>query len=207
MPRTARLVLPDVPLHVVHRGHNRCDCFFRPLDYRNYLRYLKVFAAKHACAVHAYCLMTNHVHLLLTPARADSCALLMKQVAQCYTQTVNKSLGRSGTLWEGRFHSCVVPTELYILTCYRYVELNPVRARMVQTPQDYAWSSFSGNCAVEDDALLSPHPLLQSLGSSAYRALFDTPLEHSLVEEIRSATRTGRRLGTPAKRRGRRRRG
>jgi putative transposase len=200
----ARLVLPDMAVHVIHRGHNRSPCFFRPFDYRNYLRYLKVFGARYGCAVHAYCLMTNHVHLLLTPGQTSSCALLMKHLAQCHTQTVNKAFGRTGSLWEGRFRSCLVPTEAYALACYRYIELNPVRAGMVRGPQDYAWSSFLANCSGSDGGLLSPHPALQALGWTSYRALFDIPLEDRLVDDIRDATRGGRRLGAPRKPRGRR---
>jgi len=207
MPRTARIVVPDVALHVVQRGNNRSDCFFRPLDYRNYLRYLRFFAARFGCAVHAYCLMTNHVHLLLTPSSARSCALLMKNLGQCYVQTTNKALGRSGTLWQGRFYSCLVPTEHYVLTCYRYIELNPVRAGMVSRPEHYPWSSHATNCAGEDNPAVSPHPALDVLGlegdprRAAYRALFDQPLEAPMLDEIRKATRNGQRLGMPRKRR------
>jgi putative transposase len=203
------LVVPDVAVHVVQRGNNRSPCFFRPHDYRTYLRYLHHFAARYGCSIHAYCLMTNHVHLLMTPESARSCALLMKHLGQCYVQTVNMSLGRSGTLWEGRYRSCLVPSETYALACYRYIELNPVRAGMVATPEDYPWSSFRANAAGQADALLSAHAVLETLGvdvihrRAAYRAMFNTPLETSVLEEIRKATRNGHRLGTPRKRRGR----
>jgi putative transposase len=203
MPRTARVVVPDVALHVIQRGNNRAACFVVGSDYRTYLRYLRDYAFEFGCAVHAYCLMTNHVHLLLTPASARACAQLMKHVGQCYVQTFNMAHGRSGTLWEGRFNSCLVPTEGYVLACYRYIELNPVRAGMVSAPERYAWSSYGVNADRTEDALITRHAALEVVGSD-YRSLFDVPLESAVVEEIRKATRGGKRLGTPAKRRGRR---
>ena len=213
MPRIARIIVPDVAVHITQRGNNGQICFFRSSDYRNYLRYLRVFAARYACSIHAYCLMTNHVHLLLTPRNAGACALLMKHLGQCYVQTTNKSVGRSGTLWAGRFHSCLVPTEHYVLACYRYIELNPVRAGMVSKAGQHPWSSHLANCSREEDSLLSAHPALDTLGmedgerNAAYRALFDSPLESPVVEEIRKATRNGHRLGTPRRRRGRQAKG
>ena len=203
MPRTARVVVPDVALHVIQRGNNRSACFVAGSDYRTYLRYLRDYAFEFGCAVHAYCLMTNHVHLLLTPASARACAQLMKHVGQCYVQTFNMAHGRSGTLWEGRFHSCLVPTEGYVLACYRYIELNPVRAGMVSVPEQYPWSSFAANARGSESGLITRHPALEAVGRG-YRSLFDIPLENPLMDEIRKATRNGQRLGVPAKRRGRR---
>jgi putative transposase len=146
--------------------------------------------------------MTNHVHLLLTPSAPDSCGQLMKRLGQCYVQTFNKAHQRTGTLWEGRFHSCLVPTERYVLTCYRYIELNPVRAGMVQSPEQYSWSSFGVNAAAREDGLVTRHPAIEVMGQD-YRALFDQPLEGPQLEEIRKATRNGYRLGEPRKPRGR----
>jgi putative transposase len=194
MPRAARVVVPDVPLHVYQRGNNRARCFLQASDYHLYLRFLGEYAAAFGCAVHAYCLMTNHVHLLLTPSAPKSCALLMKYLGQRYVQRFNKAHSRTGTLWEGRFHSCVVPTERYILTCYRYIELNPVRAGMVAAPQDYPWSSHTINTSGSEDLLVRRHPVLESVGTS-YRALFDERLDAEQLEEIRKATRNGFRLG------------
>src|SRR5262249_33323002 len=139
MPRIARPVLAGLPLHVVQRGINRQSCFFGDADYEGYLEYLGSLAPSFGCAVHAYCLMTNHVHLLLTPETQTACGLLMKNLGQRYVQTVNRRLDRSGTLWEGRFKSCLVPSESYVLACYRYIELNPVRAGMVCAPEQYRW--------------------------------------------------------------------
>lgn len=203
MPRTARVVVPDVALHVFQRGNNRSPCFLRASDYRTYLRYLREYAVQFGCAIHAYCLMTNHVHLLLTPASTSACAQLMKHLGQCYVQTFNMAHGRSGTLWEGRFHSCLVPTEDYVLACYRYIELNPVRAGMVAAPGQYSWSSFNVNSRERDDPLITRHAALEAVGHD-YRSLCELPLENRLVEEIRRATRNGQRLGMPRKPRGRR---
>ena len=202
MPRVARIVVPDVALHVIQRGNNRSPCFVRPSDYRMYLRYLRKYAMQCACAIHAYCLMSNHVHLLLTPSAPNSCAQLMKHLGQCYVQTFNMAYARSGTLWEGRFHSCLVPTETYVVACYRYIELNPVRAGMVTEAQDYPWSSFRTNAAGREDALITRHAALGAIGD-AYRSLFDVPLEKPILEEIRSATRNGHRLCVPRRPRGR----
>ena len=202
MPRTARLVVPDVSVHIVQRGHNAVPCFARTSDYRTYLRYLAKFATRFECAVHAYCLMTNHVHLLVTPRRTESCALLMKHLGQCYVQTLNMALGRKGTLWESRFYSCLVPSESYVLACYRYIELNPVRAGLARAPADYSWSSHKANAGMASDPLLSRHPALDAVPAS-YRALFDEPLAPPVLEEIRRATRKGQGLGAPVRRRGR----
>jgi putative transposase len=206
MPRTARVVVPDVALHVYQRGNNRSACFVGASDYRTYLRYLRDYAMQFGCAIHAYCLMTNHVHLLLTPASNRACAQLMKHLGQCYVQTFNMAHGRSGTLWEGRFHSCLVPTEHYVLACYRYIELNPVRAGMVAAPEQYSWSSFAANARGCEDALITRHAVLEAVGHQ-YRSLFDAPPDNRLVEEIRKATRSGQRLGMPLRPRGRRRAG
>lgn len=119
MPRAARVVVPDVSLHVVQRGHDRRDCFFCEGDYLAYLTYLREFASRFRCSVHAYCLMTNHVHLFLTPHDVHACGQLMKFTSQHYVNRINKRLERSGTLWEGRFYSCLVPSERYALACYR----------------------------------------------------------------------------------------
>src|SRR5436189_377067 len=164
MPRVARSVVAGLSLHVVQRGINRQQCFFSDSDYRTYLRFLDEFCVRFGCALHAYCLMTNHVHLLLTPQAMDSCALVMKNVGQRYVQMVNKRLQRTGTLWEGRFKSCVVGSEGYVLACYRYIELNPVRAGMVVGPGLYRWSSYRANAGGEVDSLLSPHAAYEALG-------------------------------------------
>jgi putative transposase len=127
MPRRARLVVPGIPWHIILRGNDKSACFYSDIDYRRYLRTLGEMADKFFCSIHAYVLMTNHVHLLLTPERDDSAALLMQHLGQRYVQYINRTYQRSGTLWEGRYRSCLVQSEKYVLACYRYIELNPVR--------------------------------------------------------------------------------
>ena len=132
MPRRARLILPEIPLHIIQRGNNRAVCFNAEADYLFYLDWLARSAHDTGCAIHAFCLMTNHVHLLLTASTPDGPGALMKQLGQRYVQYFNRAYRRSGTLWEGRFRSCLLQEEGYLLECHRYVELNPVRAAMVE---------------------------------------------------------------------------
>ncbi len=193
MPRRARIQLPGFPVHLIQRGNNRSACFYAEEDYRFYLDHLNEQAAKHGCTLHAYCLMTNHVHLLLTPEKDDSLGKLMKALGQRYVQYVNRTYRRSGTLWEGRFRSCLLQQEAYVLACYRYIELNPVRACMVEHPAEYRWSSYRAN-AQGEEGCISPHSLYLALGQqsevrhAAYRELFRHELEPGLVDEIRQAT-------------------
>jgi putative transposase len=193
MPRTARVVVPGVALHVRQRGHNREPCFFADGDYVLYLRLLRKFSRVHDCAVHAYCLMTNHVHLLLTPQSEEGCALMMKRLAQAYSRYVNKERDRTGSLWDGRFRSCLVASDRYALACYRYVELNPVSAGMVSHPRDYPWSSYRANAEGSYDPLIDPHPAYP--GAAGYRGLFDDKLDPVLVDELRKATSAGYAAG------------
>jgi putative transposase len=145
MARTARHVLPGVALHIVQRGLSGNACFFERRDYAKYLQLLLECASRFACSVHAYCLMTNHVHLLVTPHESEACGRFMKQLSQYYVQTINDRVQRSGTLWEGRYYSCLLTSARYVLACYRYIELNPVRAGMVRAPEDYPWSSYQAH--------------------------------------------------------------
>jgi putative transposase len=194
MPRRARLSVPGIPWHIIQRGNNRSACFHADDDYQFYLHWLKQFADKFDCAVHAYVLMTNHVHLLLTPARQDSAGLMMKHLGQRYVQYVNRVYRRTGTLWERRFRSCLAQSEIYVLACYRYIELNPVRAGMVERPQDYRWSSYHANGQGQHSELLIPHEQYRGLGGTdaerreAYRALLRAHVEEPLTDEIRAAT-------------------
>lgn len=201
MPRRARLTLPGVPLHIIQRGNNRQACFFADEDYRFYLDWLKQYADKGGCRVHAYVLMTNHVHLLLSTDRTVGAGALMKALGQRYAQYVNRTYRRSGTLWEGRFRSCLTQAESYLLACQRYIELNPVRAGMVEHPAEYRWSSYRANAQNEADVLVTPHPVYRALGAdaasrqAAYRELFRYELDPGLVEEIRRATTGNFALG------------
>ncbi|MBU1447063.1 MAG: transposase [Gammaproteobacteria bacterium] len=202
MPRRARIALPNIPVHIIQRGNNRQACFFADEDYRRYLDWLAEYATKTGCRIHAYVLMTNHVHLLLSAEQADAGGALMKLLGQRYVQYVNRSYQRSGTLWEGRFRSCPVQEESYLLGCQRYIELNPVRANMVMHPAEYRWSSYRANAQGERDNLVCPHPLYDALGSdtsnrlAAYRELFRYELEPGLVDYIRRATNGNFALGS-----------
>ncbi len=201
MPRRPRLKLPGVPLHIIQRGHNRSACFFATNDYRRYLHYLHRLCQDEGVMLHAYMLMTNHVHLLLTSQQADGASRLMKQLGQRYVQYVNRTYRRSDTLWEGRFRSCLVEAESYLLACQRYIELNPVRAGMVAHPAAYPWSSYRANADGETNPLLSPHGCYLSLGVDdverqlSYRELCCDAMEPEVVNEIRSATNGGYCIG------------
>ncbi|MCC6210474.1 MAG: transposase [Burkholderiales bacterium] len=188
-------------LHVRQRGHNREQCFFSDADRVVYLGFLAFFARQVGCAIHAYCLMTNHVHLFLTPREETSCASLMKFLGQCYTQHINKTRDRSGSLWEGRYRSCPVADDRYALACYRYIELNPVRAGMVDHARDYRWSSHRVNAGGMADPMIEPHRAYT--GAKDYRALFDFDLDEMLANEIRKATSGGYRVGSLRRARGR----
>lgn len=158
MPRLPRLDLPGIPQHVVQRGHDRLPCFVAEVDYMRYRQELLDAAPRHGCAIHAYVLMTNHVHLLVSPATEGAVSRMMQMLGRRYVGGFNARYRRSGTLWEGRFKSCLVDSEDYLLRCYRYIELNPVRARMVEAPGQYPWSSYAANALGRTDHLVTPHP-------------------------------------------------
>ena len=203
MPRGARVVVVDCPLHVVQRGINGSVCFFADGDYRSYLEYVGEFSARFTCSIHAYCLMTNHVHLLLTPHSRDGCALFMKNLGQNYVQRVNHRLNRTGTLWEGRYYSSIVASDHYLLACYRYIERNPVRAGMVATPSDYPWSSYRANAGGHRHEFLHAHPTYASLGPVAYKTICEEDLPAPTLDEIRKATRVGSAMGVLRRGKGR----
>lgn len=208
MPRRARIMLSGVPVHIVQRGNNRQACFYGEQDRRFYLFHLQRLLGRTQCALHAFCLMTNHVHLLVTPRLANGCANLMKHLGQLHTQYVNRNHGRSGTLWEGRFRSCLVQSERYLLACYRYIELNPVRAGLARHPREYEWSSYRANADGKTDALITPHEEYLRLGAAtierrlAYSELFRTDAENDVQPaEIRQATNGNTALGDESFRR------
>jgi putative transposase len=187
MPRFARVRVPGIPLHIIQRGNNREPCFFTPADRRVYLDQLKVLAERFACAVHAYVLMDNHVHLLVTPPDEAAVSLLMKHLGQRYVQYVNRRYERVGTLWAGRFRSHPVQRAHYLLACYRYIELNPVRAGMVRHPGDYAWSSYRVNAGLRRSSLLTPHDEYLAIGAAQYQRLFRHAFNPRELAQIRSA--------------------
>lgn len=165
MPRSPRLELPGIPLHITQRGVNRCAIFIDDDDRHHYLRLLGLFAREDSLAVHAYVLMGNHVHLLVSSPQVGAASATLRRTAQCYVQMFNHRHGRSGTLFEGRFKSCLVSTDRYVLNVYRYIEQNPVRAGMVSTPEKYVWSSVHANLRLRFDSLVTPHSCWEALGS------------------------------------------
>lgn len=178
MARVPRLFLPGMPLHVVQRGADRQVCFFEPADFLWYLQQLQRHSRAQGCALHAYVLMTNHVHLLPSADSLRAVSRLMKALGQEYAHYINWHHRRTGPLWDGRYKSCVVQDTTYLLVCQRYIELNPVRAGMVRYPGHYRWSSYRCNAEGREDVLVQPHPLYLSMGKDegerqqAYAALF-----------------------------------
>ena len=166
MTRPPRLVVPGVPLHITQRGVDRGETFIVSEDYAFYRWALREAAAESECSVHAYVLMTNHVHLLMTAAKDDGPSLLMKHLGQRYVQYVNRLYGRSGTMWEGRFRSSIVQQRAYLLRCHRCIELNPVRAGMVSHPAEYRWSSYRANAGHTTSSLVTPHAEYLALGNT-----------------------------------------
>lgn len=159
MPRTARVIVPELPHHIVQRGHNRNAVFVEERDYRYYLDTLSEWKTLLGVAVYAWCLMTNHIHLVLNPGLdGNSIGLLMKRLAARQTRYVNKYENRSGSLWDGRYKSSPIQSDSYLLQCCRYVELNPVKARMVRRPEDYPWSSYRTKIGLEASEVLDLDP-------------------------------------------------
>jgi putative transposase len=194
VPRQPRYRIPGFPQHVVQRGNDRQRAFFAPEDYGRYRAFLELAAVEQGCAIHAYVLMTNHVHILVTPSGEDSLPRMIQSVGRRYVRYVNDTQGRTGTLWEGRYKACLVQTDAYLLSCYRYIELNPVRAAMVQDPAEYRYSSFGYNGLGHADPLVTPHSTYLALGSNAaarranYCSAFRARDDEVQVREIRKAT-------------------
>ena len=194
MARKPRYTLPGIPQHVMQRGHNREPCFYSEEDYQRYLEDLQEAAIRNQVAVHAYVLMTNHVHLLATPGQEHSITHMMQDIGRKYVRYINKTYKRSGSLWEGRFKAGLVDSEAYLLTCMRYIEMNPVRAAMVTHPGEYRWSSYSVNAQeTKDSLLIQAHPIYKQLGNDktsrqySYRELFKNYIDKNELHEIREA--------------------
>lgn len=202
MSRFPRPVVVDIPLHIVQRGNNRNPCFFCPADYQVYLSMLQEALSEFACTVHAYVLMPNHIHLLVSPDDTGAPAALMKRVGQRYVQYINRRYRRVGTLWQGRYHSSLVDSDGYFLTCQRYIELNPVRAGIVTHPVDYDWSSYRVHAHGERSEIVVPHNLYNNIATekqereSCYRALLSEILPPSYLEQVRQATQSNGLLGS-----------
>ncbi len=201
MARLPRFIIIGQPQHLIVRGINKEPIFYANKDYEFYLEKLKAACDKHDCALHAYVLMTNHVHLLITPNKKDGLSKVIQMLGRYYVQYFNYTYSRTGTLWEGRYKATLIDSEHYALTCYRYIELNPVRANMVTHPSEYPWSSYHHNALGEENACITAHSLYLSLGyneqqrQTVYRQLFKKHIKKQTIEEIRFATNKAWVLG------------
>ncbi len=202
MPRPPRYFIPDIPQHVIQRGVDQQAVFFESGDYKLYLRTLGKAANQYDCQIHAYVLMTNHTHLLVTPGRERSIPLVMQAIGRSYVQLLNNKYERTGTLWEGRYKASLVQSDAYLMACHKYIELNPVRAGLASTPGEYPYSSFAHNAWGICDALLTPHAVYESLAQTsderrvAYRSLFHDSIAPDLLATIRDTTNACLVLGT-----------
>jgi putative transposase len=201
MARLGRYFLPDLPQHLIQRGNNRAPIFLDDDDRRFYLEALGKAAAAEGCALHGYVLMTNHVHILATPRAPRSIPRMLQTVGRRHVRRFNLRAGRSGTLFEGRYRATVVDSERYFLHCLRYIELNPVRAGLVEDPAAYAWSSCRNHLGRHTDPLVSEHPLYRALGAvpaaraGAYARLLAEALAPGFLDAVRGATNGGWALG------------
>ena len=205
MPRAPRYTLAGQPHHVVQRGNNRGLMFRGDDDFRFFFATLRSAMLRYDCRVHAYVFMTNHVHLLMSPDSATAISMAMRSLGTRYVRYFNRKHARTGTLFEGRYRSAVVDSEKYLLSCYRYIEENPLRAGMARDLSTYRWSSYRANALGAEDSLLTPHELFVALGAtledrrSAYRALFRSDIDPDAVMAIRYAANSSDQLvGTPS---------
>ena len=203
MARRKRLAYVGIPQHVIQRGNNKSVCFSAPQDFAVYAQWLAYYAEHYAVSIHAWVFMSNHVHLLCTPMKERlAVSKLMQSIGRRYVAYFNKKYGRTGTLWEGRFKSTLVDSPSYLLTLYRYIELNPVRANMVRDPSEYKWSSYHTNAMGNPSSIIDRHPLYLALGDNAderqrqYRKMFEQALERKVLNEIRSRTQKEVVLGS-----------
>jgi putative transposase len=201
MPRQPRFVLPGHPLHVIQRGNDRSQIFLNESDYHVFRDCFAEACHDFECLVHAYVLMSNHVHFLMTPKTAGGIGLVMQAVGRRYVKYFNRRHERTGGLWEGRYRATLIDSDRYLLTCYRYIEMNPVRAGLVEHPGRYRWSSYAANALAHPDILVSTHDRYLALGQtrearlSAYRALFRQALDGRTLQAIRDATNKSWVLG------------
>ena len=202
MARQPRIDLAGIAQHLIQRGNNRQACFFTDDDRRHYLKWLHEAAGKYGGFVHAYVLMTNHVHLLATGAEKGALGQMMQSLGRRYVRYANSRYRRTGTLWEGRYRSSLIESDRYLLACYRYIELNPVRAGIVTLPGKFRWSSFNRNAYGRKDGLITPHATYLSLGKTdaarfaAYRRLFQDAIDSNDIDTIRDHVNQGKVLGS-----------
>lgn len=202
MARSARLVVPGQPHHLIQRGNDRRLIFREDADYRMFLDWLGSAACQFNVALHAYVLMPNHLHLLATPTDSTGLARMMQWVGRYYVPYFNHKYERVGTLWQGRYKTSVIDSERYLMVCMRYIELNPLRARLTTDAAQYRWSSYAHHSGAHADALITDHALYWALGNTpfareaAYRALFEQALSERQISELAEVTLNGRALGS-----------
>ena len=200
MPRRPRTLMPNVPVHIVQRGASREAVFFEDEDYKAYAGWMKEAAQTYDIAIHAFVLMTNHIHILITAQNPENVGKFMQHIGRRYVPFINHKYGRSGSLWEGRYKSNLVQSECYFLAVMRYIELNPVRANMVEQAAHYRWSSFRHNSGLKPLSFITPHPIFNMLGSdtatrsSNYLSMFEQHQNSQEINAIRNAWQTGRSL-------------
>ena len=201
MARLPRLTLAGYPHHIILRGNNRQAIFMDMADFQRMLALLQTHAIEQGVQVHAYVLMSNHLHLLLTPLQNESLPKMMQAVGRTYVLYFNKRHGRSGTLWEGRYRSALIQTERYFLACMAYIDLNPVRAGMVAQAADYPWSSHGHYIGRQNEAWLTPHPMYWEMGNTpfareaAYAAMIQAGVNQEQQQALTSSALSGWALG------------
>lgn len=201
MARLQRIAPKDIPIHIIQRGNNRQVCFGSDANYAAFAEWLKEYSQKYHVDVHAWVMMTNHVHLLCTPRKENGISQMMQDLGRRYVRYFNYEYKRTGTLWDGRYKSCLIQSDRYLLEVYRYIELNPVRAGIVSNPKDYRWSSYRINALGNVSDLCIPHPEYLNLGRDSdkrrknYRELFKHHFSDTVLEQIRKATNKGMIIG------------
>ena len=201
MARLPRYFVKNVPQHIILRGNNREPVFTNDEDCLFFKDVLQDAAKRHGLAIHAYVFMTNHIHLLASPATEESIPKTLQSLGRRYVQYFNYLHQRSGTLWEGRYRATIVEAETYLFECMRYIELNPVRAGMLHHPGEHTWSSYLTNAGLAADSLIKPHRLYRALGATdearfeAYRSLVQMPMDAQMLKTIRDSTNKGWAMG------------
>ena len=202
MARLPRLSLEGFTQHVIQRGNNRAPCFFCSDDYEQYLDYLSDAMEKYDIKLHVYCLISNHVHLLMTPSVSNGISRALQDIGRRYVRYINFKYNRTGTLWDGRYHSCLVENDFHILDCYRYIESIPVRKDIQEKPELYKWSSYGCNALNKSDCFITSHSKYLELAnnyrdrSSEYKKLFNIPLSTAKINEIQDAVKSNRVYGS-----------
>jgi len=202
MARLPRIIIPNQPVHIMHRGNNRQDIFETEEDMVRITEDIAYALSKADCYLHSYVIMSNHLHLLISPFDKVQLSKFMQTMANRYVRYFNATRNRTGTIWEGRFKSCLVDSENYLFTLYRYIEMNPVRAGMVKNIAEYPWSSYGYNGLGEGNSLITEHKLYQDLGEDSglraknYQKIFETLIGTQQKQEITVATMRGEVYGS-----------